>query len=64
MVFLTEASSERQTLTLCQLIEENFKGDPKIQEAVGKLKNKAYRWHRRDNQETVSYNTKLLDYIV
>tara|TARA_B100000131_G_scaffold33428_1_gene30931 strand:- start:12 stop:176 length:165 start_codon:yes stop_codon:yes gene_type:complete len=54
MKLLKEASSEGQTLTLCQLIEENFKGDPKIQEAVGKLKNKAYRWHRRDNQETVS----------
>tara|TARA_B100001113_G_scaffold219968_1_gene180395 strand:+ start:339 stop:497 length:159 start_codon:yes stop_codon:yes gene_type:complete len=46
--------SKGQTLTLCQIIEENFKGDPKIQEAVGKLKSKAYKWYRRDNLETVS----------
>ena len=54
MKLLREASSEGQTLTLCQIIEENFKGDPKIQEAVGKLKSKAYQWYRRDNVETVS----------
>ena len=54
MKLLREASSEGQTLTLCQLIEENFKDDPRILGAVGQLKSRAYRWHRRDNQETVS----------
>ena len=51
---LTTEPSKGQTLTLCQIIEENFKGDPKIQEAVGKLKSKAYQWYRRDNVVTVS----------
>jgi hypothetical protein len=51
---LTTEPPKGQTLTLCQIIEENFKGDPKIQEAVGKLKSKAYQWYRRDNVETVS----------
>ena len=54
MKLLKETSSEGQTLTLCQIIEESFKDDPKILGAVGQLKSRAYRWHRRDNQETVS----------
>ena len=53
MQLLTEPSSEGQTLTLCQIIEENFKDDPKIQEAVEKLKGKASRWYRSNN--TVIY---------
>ena len=57
MVLLTETSSEGQTLTLCQIIEEDFKDDPKILGAVGELKSRAYRWYRRDNQETVTENT-------
>ncbi len=44
---------KRQTLTLCQIIEEDFKDDPKIQEAVEKLKGKASRWYGRKN--TVIY---------
>jgi len=54
MKLLTEPSSEGQTLTLCQIIEESFKDDPKILGAVGELKSRTYRWYRRDNQETVS----------
>jgi len=57
MKLLREASSEGQTLTLCQIIEESFKDDPKILGAVGELKSRAYRWYRRDNQETVTENT-------
>jgi|TARA_E500000331_G_scaffold32368_1_gene27094 hypothetical protein len=61
MKLLRESSSEGQTLTLCQIIEESFKDDPKILGAVGELKSRAYRWYRRDNQETVSRFTKTLD---
>ena len=57
MKLITESSSEGQTLTLCQIIEESFKDDPKILGAVGELKSRAYRWYRRDNQETVTENT-------
>ena len=49
MVLLTETSSEGQTLTLCQIIEEDFKDDPKILGAVKRLKGKASRWYRRGN---------------
>jgi len=46
-MLLTEPT-KRQTLTLCQVIEEDFKDDPKIQEAVEKLKGKASGWNRRE----------------
>ena len=48
MKLITQSSSEGQTLTLCQIIEEDFKDDPKIQEAVEKLKGKASGWNRRE----------------
>jgi hypothetical protein len=53
MQLLTEPSSEGQTLTLCQIIEEDFKDDPKILGAVKRLKGKASRWYRNNN--TVIY---------
>ena len=40
---------KRRTLTLCKIIEEDFRDDPKIQEAVKKLKGKASRWDKRNN---------------
>ena len=52
-MLLTEPT-KRQTLTYCAQIEHDFKDDPKILEAVGKLKSKASLWYRRDNIETVS----------
>ena len=42
---------KRRTLTLCTIIEHNFNDDPKILEAVEKLKGKASRWYRRDHMK-------------
>ena len=49
-MLLTEPT-KRRTLTLCKIIEHNFKDDPKILEAVEKLKGKASRWYRRDHMK-------------
>ena len=49
-MLITEPT-KRRTLTLCKIIEEDFRYDPKIQEAVKELKGKASQWYRRDNQK-------------
>ena len=46
---LNEPSLEGETLTLCQIIEESFKNDPKILGAVKRLKGKATIWNRTNN---------------
>ncbi len=42
--------TKRWTLTLCKIIEEDFR-DPKILSLTSKLKGKASQWDRRDHQK-------------
>ena len=49
-MLITEPT-KRQTLTLCKIIEEDFRYDPKIQYLCKKLEVKVRRWDRRNNMK-------------
>jgi len=59
MVLLKPGPLKREIFTLCDIIEKNASPVNKIQ--IKKLKYTMSKWDRRDNQETVSRFTKLLD---
>ncbi len=49
-MLITEPT-KRRTLTLCKIIEEDFRYDPKIQYLCKKLEVKVRRWDRRNNMK-------------